>query len=794
MRRTRLSGLGLMLGLAWGVAYGCGGSEGSGFKDGDGNNDASGNTDGQNTGIDSGGLVDDDGSVDQDGQAATIGIEPANAVIDVVVTNGVATIPAATQYTAKNLVTGAAITSVSWDVDRGELASIGQSTGQLTAKGTLAGKATISAQVGSVRVSTTATIRIKATSAGANATSGIGPQTGTAPSGGFNGVGGQVLGTAPPQPVQASLKAGTNVVPGTQFEWLYPYDQTVFPRAMLAPLLQWRTKTAANGTFNVTGFYIHLSQTDYEFEGYYAGTALTSQPIDAEVWKRMLGSNTSGSIDVEIKVTDGTTVYGPLKRTFKVAAGQLKGTVYYASYGTFLANPNGDRSAGIIAIKPGDVNPALAIPTAKSKCIVCHEVSSDGSTLVSNDPDTGSYGRARVFDLKNNATEIRTFDDVGKFSYSGISPDGKFALASSGEGNYHEWGGDSNLFSTSANNGPIVASVGFSDLVKKAVTPTISPNGSRIAFAFDAAQDAAPAAIKAMADDGHTLVTADLNCNPLTAGGCGAPPYAVTDIRQVFRDTTAHVGWPAFTPDSKWVIFQRSTRAGNGAFLNTTNQARADLWIASTEKGTTFKPMKLCALSGLSANCNTATATSYLPIGPQHAQFLVDDANPGDTNLAFEPTITPIVSGGYFWVMFTTRRLYGNVATLEPYAGKDGAAVPTDPVPKKLWIAAIDINPQDGVDPSHPAFYLPGQELRAGNMRGYWVNDPCKANGTTCETGDECCNGFCREASGGALTCTDKPAQGCSNEFETCKVTSDCCGALSGIKCIGGKCAKSSPN
>ena len=85
---------------------------------------------------------------------------------------------------------------------------------------------------------------------------------------------------------------------------------------------------------------------------------------------------------------------------------------------------------------------------------------------------------------------------------------------------------------------------------------------------------------------------------------------------------------------------------------------------------------------------------------------------------------------------------------------------------------------------------LPGQELYAGNMRGHWVVDPCKANGGTCETGDECCNGYCRTPEdGGALVCTDKP-QGCAQEFEKCAVDGDCCGASAGYTCLNGHCAR----
>jgi len=144
------------------------------------------------------------------------------------------------------------------------------------------------------------------------------------------------------------------------------------------------------------------------------------------------------------------------------------------------------------------------------------------------------------------------------------------------------------------------------------------------------------------------------------------------------------------------------------------------------------------------------------------------------------------------WLIFTTRRLYGNVATLEPYAGKDdGQPMPPNPVPKKLWVAAIDLNPKSGVDPSHPPFYLPGQELLAGNMRAFWENDPCRANGSTCETGNECCGGFCRNDSSGKLVCGDKPP-GCANEFENCTTAADCCGT--NVACIGGKCALSGPH
>ena len=132
-------------------------------------------------------------------------------------------------------------------------------------------------------------------------------------------------------------------------------------------------------------------------------------------------------------------------------------------------------------------------------------------------------------------------------------------------------------------------------------------------------------------------------------------------------------------------------------------------------------------------------------------------------------------------------RLYG-VSDPREYHWLD----PTQYTTKKLWVAAIDLNAAPGVDPSHPAFYLPGQELIAGNARGFWTVDPCHTDGTTCETGDECCGGYCRPGSGGGLICTNVQPM-CSQEFEKCNVTADCCGAAQGLECINGKCGKSMP-
>jgi hypothetical protein len=111
---------------------------------------------------------------------------------------------------------------------------------------------------------------------------------------------------------------------------------------------------------------------------------------------------------------------------------------------------------------------------------------------------------------------------------------------------------------------------------------------------------------------------------------------------------------------------------------------------------------------------------------------------------------------------------------------------------KQLWVAAIDLNPTPGVDPSHAAFLLPGQDTTSINMRGFWALDPCKGDGQGCSSGTECCGGFCDGSGGdGGLVC--KSAGTCAADGDHCNMTSDCCNASSGTTCINHVCAEPGP-
>ncbi len=790
-RKLSLFALAALLGTgAW--AAGCGSTDdGATFPTG--NDDGGGGlVDGQTFG-DGGGRFDTDGS-GGDGAVGAIVISPPNPTVDVTIMNGLVTV-APVDFVAKT--TSGAEVAASWSIDRGELGKLVTATGEFTANGNVGGTGTVSAKAGANIATTNVTVKIHSIQVGNDYGDGGVPEAGV---GGVGGVGGEGLGGPVSSTTQTSLQTtGTAPTSAAQLGFLYPYDKTVFPRGLLAPLLQWQSNVPG-----IQAVYVHLKENNFEFEGFYSvtGASRFHQPIDQSAWAKATNSNAGDLLHVEVKVQGAASVVGPISRDFLIAPGILTGTIYYQSYSSKVAsNGSGGDGAGTLAIRPGKTDPTLAIPGTEGKCIVCHEVSGDGSTLISQDK---SYSSASSYDLTDGGSVIQSYNGGGnsadgtpnnrKFLWSGVSKDGTFAMASL-KRTREAFAGPQNIYRR--DNGNALPTPGL-QVITEGVTPEFSRDEKSVALnAWTVTADAG-----VPSGNGHTLDVMDMHCTAGDAGvspSGGAPPSCasveLSNLRRLYTNadaTNGWVGWPAWTPDSQGIAFHNAVRKADDASSNlaTWHNAEAQLWYTNVPPASGMladggvapvaTPTRMNALNGLDS-----AGASYLPLPTDVTGSSGNHSD--DTKYNYEPTINPISSGGYYWVVFTSRRMYGNIAVNDAYT------VDTlKPIPKKLWVAAIDINPAPGADPSHPAFYLPGQELNAPNMRGFWVVDPCRSNGTSCDTGDECCNGFCRAPDdGGGLVCSDKPP-GCAQELEKCTTTADCCGSGS-LACINGTCSKPSP-
>ncbi len=660
-------------------------------------------------------------------------------------------------------VNGATV-AAKWLIDRGEIGTIGLQTGLFTPSGSVGGVAKVTATIGAGEVSTPVTVNLVMEQNGAaagDAGSGFG---------GWGGVGGEGPGVSIDDPLKAILTGPPSA--DASLKWLYPYDKTTWPLGTLAPLLQW-TPTAAP----IDAIYIHLTGKSYEYKGYFgrppalpAGAPFVHHPIPQDVWKAALTSCAGGTLTASVVVASGGAAWGPITQTWNVASGPLKGTVYYQSYGTSLAKNyeggmGGDGLFGgaTLAIKGGSSDPTLVAGSngGHDACRVCHTVSLDGSRMIVQ--QGLDYGASSSYALNGAYAETPYgAGDIGKFGWIGMYPDGSIGLSNGAPLHAKELPA-SQLYDMAT--AAVVPSVGLDTFVTKAGFPAFSPDGKHVAFSLYTGAGTAETG----PGDGSQLVAMDFDRTTNTFSNPKLLYKAPADKAP---------GWVSFLPTNDAVVFAVQSRTNNAnEFMMTRYGARGELYWSDLATGTAHS---LDMANGKEAG------VSYLPSGA--------NAHDDDTTLQYEPTINPVVSGGYAWVVFMSRRMYGNVATIDPWwSDPREHDLTVAPTPKKLWVAAIDLNAPAGTDPSHPAFYLPAQELYAGNTRGFWVVDPCKSDGNACESGDECCGGYCQyNADAGGLICSNHKTE-CSNEYEKCEVASDCCDALNGMLCINGRCAKPAP-
>ena len=646
------------------------------------------------------------------GDASTgLAIQPQNPTLNV-------TVPGMTLPFQAILAGISAPQMATWSLSSGAVGTIDQS-GVFSASGVIGGAAQVTAQVGGLTASTTLTVHLALTDNPGN----IDPGT------------------------QGKLQAGGSADAG--FKWLYPYDQTVFARGIAAPVLQ-----TAGTAFDAA--LVHVSMPGLDYQGFYGPSNPGRAPLTASAWTAISMSAGGGDvIKVQITKISGGMVSGPITETWRMAQGNLSGTVYYNSYNSQLAGNTG----AVMSLRPGG-----SAKVVVAGCRVCHTVSADGSMLVAANEVPNVAATDRVWDLKNNAATVfdapnrewafgALYPDASRFLRFGVLPDqggaAPWAPNVRGLGQFGDL--PSALFDPK--NGQPIPAPGLDGANLHMMMPIFSPDGKMVAFNhYDAGK-------------GHTVAVMDF----------AAATNTFSNLRDVASLPSSYLGWPAFTPDNKFLFFAAGTNLEYDTVSDNTMvipQPTSDLWVAHIPTATQASADELNGVGG---------GGYYLPFGEM-----------AEGHLNYEPTLLPLSVGGYYWVVFTSRREYGNTLNAaDPY---DLNAAPG--ARKKLWVAAVDMDTQEhpfskAQDITHPAFYLDGQELSSGNMRGFWALDPCAQNGSGCETGDQCCTGFCRQTTGadGGPTFTCVPPAGCANTSEKCTTTADCCGASSGVTCISGFCA-----
>ncbi len=492
--------------------------------------------------------------------------------------------------------------------------------------------------------------------------------------------------------------------------WAYPYDATVFPRGIGAPLLMWNNGNAPDV------YYVHIVSSTFELEAFTTAPPPSQYQFSTGVWDQ-LANSTSGATELKVARWDGTNATVVVDHHDRIADGAMHGTIYYWAINT----------GRVMRIQPGAAAPDDFLGGGVA-CPSCHTVSANGSTLLMNTSYAGSppswpYEDSVSYDLVNNTSTFTGLNSGGSgaspYALSGASADGKYLLE-----NFAPLrgpiGNAAGVIDTTS--GAPVTGTGIDTL--QAWMPAFSPDNKLIAYV--------------------TGNNGDLHV--LDWDGSQNPPQATNDHLLVAAGSDAsksYINNPTISPDHKWVMYQRSSGYGS------LNNMSGDLYLASVEHPGT--EVALDALNG----------TGY-PFA----------AGARDVSQSFEPTFAPVASGGYFWVVFHARRTWGNQLTGPAFVAEGNgtkqlwvAAIDQSPGNADPSHAAFHL-PGQALDTLNmrgfwalPPCKPDGQSCASGTdcCGGYCDPAPdggagvCKSNsgggcsheGDHCDSSGDCCAGTC---------------------------------------------------
>ena len=403
-----------------------------------------------------------------------------------------------------------------------------------------------------------------------------------------------------------------------------------------------------NGTTAGDKYLIHYQHDLLDVKIYTTAEPPSRFLIEQPIWDAMAKTVAGGQLNMRVHrlVLGQPAATIVTDDTWTISKDPLIGSVYY------WANSLGR----VLRINPGATAPEDFLAAGgQNGCSTCHSVSANGRTLI-----LGGDIAVSNWDLPSNTSKL-DITSVGKpirnWAMAGISADGA-VVVENGELNLPgpPGGGDAMW---DAATGVKLANTGLDGITLN--MPAFSANNKKLAFV-----DHTTLALSVYDYDAALKAVS----NPLELVLPGNDPGL------------NGITFPSMMPDGSWITYHR------GAYPNSldTRFSPGYLYLASS------------TMPGTEIRLANANGDTY--------PFVAGDR---DRGWDYEPTFAPRNSGGYAWVVFTSRRTYGN------------RSLGTKDEVKQLWMMAIDENPQPGVDPSHFPFWMPGQDVNTLNMRGFWA-------------------------------------------------------------------------
>jgi WD40 repeat protein len=380
-----------------------------------------------------------------------------------------------------------------------------------------------------------------------------------------------------------------------------------------------------------------------------AGPNASWAQFEIAEWNAAIANDSAVRFQVRgVSTSNPGTVQAAPPRTLHLSNEPMQGGIYYWA----STAPQGG-AYGIFRHDMADTGvPAEEYMTTNQtggRCVACHSVSRDG-TRMSAAYDGGPNGAGAVVDVASRTVEAVT----NHWDFSTLSPDGKQLFTIYGY----------TLTVRDADTQAVLAT-----MTETPVThPELSPDGTMLAYVRPTT----------LAWDwmfgGGQIYTRSYDATTYSFGP-----------EQPLVTTGANNYYPSWSPDGRWIVFNRSDDAsGTGAY----NNPSAAVWVVKAD--------------GSSAPIALTAANQGLGLTNSWARFAPFEQTAGAT------------SDRLFWITVSSKRDFGTRLLNTNVA--DSQKSP------QLWMLAF-FPDQAGMvsDPSARAFRLPFQSLATHNHAAQWT-------------------------------------------------------------------------
>lgn len=588
----------------------------------------------------------------------------------------------------------------------------------------------------------------------------------------------------------------------------YPSEGTVFPVGLQSPTLMWPVPDGKVQTGALVRLRYASDAVDYSYA--VAADRPGELQIPDDAWLEIAARTDQRALAIELSIGFEDEVQR-CHTSLRIARGALTGSLFYYQSSLDVAESFGvggqpeGAQVGIYRLRLGTGELEPFITQQGSNCVGCHAMNARGTKLISMTAEFHAESVSvsdtyYVYDISSGKPE-RT-GQLDNTNFGAVTPDGRYVLSvgtpDCTQGEIYDVPPNRGVWFV---DGPAVAKLQDTQTGESIAANGLDPNwymwmpqfsGDGRMIVFNHAKpdpqregfiDRRELAVMDYDESTHTFSNLRVIVSQLGPEPSG--PYDMTTqilglLRRDGRDgcmpplTQAlssgkydrgvcegpcYPAWPAFTPDNRGVVFSLVDQPDFNHSAGRKQPAKAHLYYVELATGRVVR---------LDNAMRVADLNEY-----------------GYDNY---PSVLPVSVGGYAWLFWTGRRSWGTRGggIFQPGAMGELPGLAGSSSSRRIWVSALrlsDATRGDALtDPSSPAFFLEGQGDRP-SMRVSAALDACRAEGSACETGVDCCGGYCL-----AGECRVPEAPTCSKPMDACTTAADCCQDGTGQACIGGFC------